>query len=87
MALPLTYKPRGRLGQWLDVRLPIGRVIHDQFVVYPTPRNLNYWWTFGGILTRTFRRDNFCNEPGHNSQQQFRLDVRYGQKPCRTTGV
>jgi ubiquinol-cytochrome c reductase cytochrome b/c1 subunit len=51
MALPLTYKPRGRLGQWLDVRLPIGRVIHDQFVVYPTPRNLNYWWTFGGILT------------------------------------
>ena len=20
-------------------------------VAYPTPRNLNYWWTFGGILT------------------------------------
>ncbi|MBO0756471.1 MAG: cytochrome b N-terminal domain-containing protein, partial [Bradyrhizobiaceae bacterium] len=20
------------------------------FVAYPTPRNLNYWWTFGGIL-------------------------------------
>ena len=18
---------------------------------YPTPKNLNYWWTFGGILT------------------------------------
>jgi hypothetical protein len=34
MAPPSTYKPRGRLGQWLAVRLPIGRVIHDQFVVY-----------------------------------------------------
>ena len=22
-----------------------------RFVAYPTPRNLNYWWTFGGILT------------------------------------
>ena len=27
------------------------RVMHDQFMVFPTPRNLNYWWTFGGILT------------------------------------
>ena len=25
--------------------------MHDQFMVFPTPRNLNYWWTFGGILT------------------------------------
>ena len=24
--------------------------MHDQFVEFPTPRNLNYWWTFGGIL-------------------------------------
>src|SRR5437764_14433613 len=21
------------------------------FVAYPTPRNLNYWWTFGAILS------------------------------------
>ena len=25
--------------------------MHAQFVDFPTPRNLNYWWTFGGILT------------------------------------
>ena len=25
--------------------------MHATFVAYPTPRNLNYWWTFGGILT------------------------------------
>ena len=35
----------------MDVRLPIGRLMHTQFVDFPTPRNLNYWWTFGGILT------------------------------------
>ena len=25
--------------------------MHAQFVDFPTPRNLNYLWTFGGILT------------------------------------
>ena len=25
--------------------------MHGQFVDFPTPRNLNYLWTFGGILT------------------------------------
>jgi ubiquinol-cytochrome c reductase cytochrome b subunit len=27
------------------------RLAHDSFIDYPTPKNLNYWWTFGGILT------------------------------------
>jgi electron-transferring-flavoprotein dehydrogenase len=27
------------------------RLIHDQFVAYPTPRNLNYFWAFGAVLT------------------------------------
>jgi len=34
----------------MDERLPVGRMMHGQFVDFPTPRNLNYWWTFGGIL-------------------------------------
>ena len=46
-----TYKPGSRLEQWLDERLPITRMMHGQFVDFPTPRNLNYLWTFGGILT------------------------------------
>jgi len=25
-------------------------LVHSSFIVYPVPRNLNYWWTFGGIL-------------------------------------
>jgi ubiquinol-cytochrome c reductase cytochrome b/c1 subunit len=45
------YEPKNRLLKWLEVRLPILSLIHVSFVAYPTPRNLNYWWTFGGILT------------------------------------
>ena len=51
MAHPSTYKPTSGFGKWIDTRLPFPRVVHDQFMVFPTPRNLNYWWTFGGILT------------------------------------
>ena len=46
-----SYKPGSRAEQWLDERLPIVRLAHDTAVSYPTPRNLNYLWTFGGILT------------------------------------
>ena len=45
-----TYKPGSRTAKWWDERLPIVRLMHDSFVVFPTPRNLNYFWTFGGIL-------------------------------------
>jgi ubiquinol-cytochrome c reductase cytochrome b/c1 subunit len=34
----------------MERRLPIAGLVYSSFVVYPTPRNLNYWWTFGGIL-------------------------------------
>lgn len=46
-----TYEPKGRVAKWMDERLPIARMMHGQFVDFPTPRNLNYMWTFGGILT------------------------------------
>jgi ubiquinol-cytochrome c reductase cytochrome b subunit len=51
MAHPSTFRPHNRFEEWFDARLPVQRVMHDQFVTFPTPRNLNYWWTFGGILT------------------------------------
>src|ERR1051325_11250568 len=35
----------------MERRLPIASLVYSSFVAYPTPRNLNYWWTFGGILT------------------------------------
>ncbi|HXI86556.1 MAG TPA: cytochrome b N-terminal domain-containing protein [Parvularculaceae bacterium] len=45
-----TYKPGTGIEKWLDRRLPIVRLAYDSFVDFPTPKNLNYWWTFGGIL-------------------------------------
>jgi len=51
MAHPSTYQPDTGIERWLDARLPIPRLMHDQFMTFPTPRNLNYWWTFGGILS------------------------------------
>ena len=44
-----TYVPRTGVEKWLDSRLPIIRFGAD-YMALPTPRNLNYWWTFGGIL-------------------------------------
>ena len=46
-----TYQPKNAFMQWMERRLPIGGLVYSSFIVYPTPRNLNYWWTFGGILT------------------------------------
>ncbi|EGF89709.1 cytochrome b [Asticcacaulis biprosthecium C19] len=48
---PSTYTPKSGIEKWLDARLPILRLAYDSFVDYPTPKNLNYWWTFGGILS------------------------------------
>jgi ubiquinol-cytochrome c reductase cytochrome b/c1 subunit len=46
-----TYVATSRFAKWMDERLPIARMMHGQFVDFPTPRNLNYWWTLGGILS------------------------------------
>ncbi|MEL6790180.1 MAG: cytochrome b N-terminal domain-containing protein [Pseudomonadota bacterium] len=45
-----TYVPGTAVERWLDKRLPIVRLGYDSFVDFPTPKNLNYWYTFGGIL-------------------------------------
>ena len=45
-----TYEPKTGFERWLDTRLPIVRLAWDSVVDFPTPKNLNYWWTFGGIL-------------------------------------
>jgi ubiquinol-cytochrome c reductase cytochrome b/c1 subunit len=50
MAHESSYQPKSPIAKWMDERLPVPRVAHD-FLVFPTPKNLNYLWTFGGILT------------------------------------
>ncbi|MGH1419297.1 MAG: cytochrome b [Hyphomicrobiaceae bacterium] len=84
-----TYKPSNNFAKWFDERLPIARLVHDSFVDFPTPRNLNYLWTFGGILM-------FClvaqlvtgivlamhyqpsAEEAFNSIERIRRDVNFG---------
>ena len=51
MSGPSDYQPSNQLLQWIERRLPIFGFMHASFVAYPTPRNLNYWWTFGAILS------------------------------------
>jgi len=49
--VPPAYEPPNAALRWLEDRLPIVGLAYSAAVSYPTPRNLNYWWTFGGILT------------------------------------
>jgi quinol-cytochrome oxidoreductase complex cytochrome b subunit len=45
------YVPKLGIAKWIDARLPLPRLVYDSFVSYPVPKNLNYFWTFGGILS------------------------------------
>jgi quinol-cytochrome oxidoreductase complex cytochrome b subunit len=45
-----SYNPSNGLEKWLDDRLPIIRFSKEHLMDFPTPKNLNYWWTFGAIL-------------------------------------
>ena len=51
MSGPTTYVPKSALARWFESRLPIVGLVHSSFVAYPVPRNLNYLWTFGAILS------------------------------------
>ncbi|WP_031549327.1 cytochrome b [Parvularcula oceani] len=46
-----TYVPGTGFERWVDKRLPLVRLGYDSFIDFPTPKNLNYWYTFGGILS------------------------------------
>jgi len=44
------YTPNSKIGKWFNDRLPL-LTLSNHLSDYPTPKNLNYWWTFGAILT------------------------------------
>jgi ubiquinol-cytochrome c reductase cytochrome b/c1 subunit len=48
------YTPSSKFGKWFNDRLPL-LTLANHLTDYPTPKNLNYWWTFGGILTFCLR--------------------------------
>ena len=52
MAVPPVSTPSSgfsRLVRWVDYRLPVFSLLEHELVVYPTPKNLNYWWNFGSL--------------------------------------
>src|SRR6201747_890364 len=51
MSGPSHFQPPNPALKWIERVLPIMGLVHSSFVAYPTPRNLNYWWTFGAILS------------------------------------
>jgi hypothetical protein len=46
---PTSHQPA--IEKWVDARLPLPRLVYDSFVAYPVPRNLNYAYTFGAMLS------------------------------------
>jgi ubiquinol-cytochrome c reductase cytochrome b/c1 subunit len=44
------YQPTSGFGKWMHERLPIVGFVKDHALDFPTPKNLNYFYTFGGIL-------------------------------------
>ena len=51
MSGPSTYVPKSGFSRWMDSRLPLMRFAHDTMLAFPTPKNLNFWYAFGAILT------------------------------------
>ena len=84
-----TYEPKSGLEKWLDSRLPILRLANDAIITFPTPKNLNYWWTFGGILSLMLGIQIVTGiilamhyvphvDMAFNSVERIRRDVNYG---------
>jgi len=46
-----SYQPQSRFAQFMDKRLPLMRFFHNHILSFRVPRNLNYFYTFGGILS------------------------------------
>lgn len=44
------YEPKTKIEKWVDRRLPVGGIIHSTLTI-PTPKNLNWMWIWGIILT------------------------------------
>lgn len=75
--------------QWIDVRLPIFSYFQREYGIFPMPRNLNYFWSFGAmatimlgamILTGVFLAMQYTPHVDHafRSVERIMRDVNYG---------
>lgn len=90
MAGNSTYNPTNPVEKWLDDRLPLVRFSKEHLMDFPTPKNLNYWWTFGAILvmclgiqivTGIILAMHYTPEAtmAFNSVEHIRRDVNFGR--------
>ena len=76
-----TYQPQSAFMHGWTRRLPIASLVHSSFVAYPTPRNLNYWWTFGGILSFMLAiADHHRHRAGDALHAACRLRLQFGRR-------
>ncbi len=86
-----TAKPVFRNGvlRWVDDRLPLLSWAKGEYVDYPAPKNLNYWWNFGSlagivlvlqILTGIFLTMHYTPHTAmaFDSVEHIMRDVNYG---------
>ena len=84
-----TYVPKTAFGKWFHERLPIYALVKESALDFPTPKNLNYWWTFGGILAMMMMVQIITGivlvmhftphvDMAFNSKEMITRDVNYG---------
>ena len=44
------YTPKSAIARWHEERLPVVGFVKNHLMDFPTPKNLNYFYTFGAIL-------------------------------------
>ncbi|MGI9460961.1 MAG: cytochrome b [Alphaproteobacteria bacterium] len=44
-------KFKNRLVSWIDQRLPVFSYLYKEYSIFPMPKNLNYFWSFGAMAT------------------------------------
>jgi ubiquinol-cytochrome c reductase cytochrome b subunit len=75
--------------RWVDTRLPIISLLQKEYAVFPTPKNFNYFWSFGGlaminlmimIVTGIFLAMNYTPHVSmaFDSVERIMRDVNYG---------
>ncbi len=74
---------------WIDTRLPLFTMITQEYGIFPTPRNFNYFWNFGAlamvnlvimIVTGIFLAMNYnpSTAGAFESVERIMRDVNYG---------
>ncbi len=85
-----SYNPTNAVEKWFDERLPIIRFSKEHLMDFPTPKNINYWWTFGAVLafilvvqivTGVVLAMHYVpnSELAFDSVEAIRRDVNYGR--------